>query len=311
MGQDGRREASVWSRFGVPIAGTESPHRLVLVTAWLFVVFGTQIPVVVGSEVAGIDRLWVVLGQGSAAGGLLLATALDERFRPLQSFALALLAVKAAEVFPTALLLDRLDVAVSAGQGTTVAYLLTRGLVPLALLAVLLARGETRESVYLRPSDLSATAAAGRLPGFRRPRPWRLHGPLVGGTVVATLALFLALGGARFAVWAVSARELLGIAVVVVVVAGVNAFTEEFLFRAAPLVDLADALGKRQATVLLGVFFGLSHYYGTPGGVPGVFMTLFLGWWLTRSLLETRGLTVAWTVHFVLDVVVLSAWFLP
>lgn len=280
-------------------------------TAWAVVLLGTQLPLVVADVAFGIDPLPIVLLQGVAAGGLLALTVFDERFRPLQAFALALIAVKLIEVLPVALLVEQFGVPVPPGQWTTVAYLLARGPIALALLGVLLLRGTDRGSLYLRTGDLSARVAPERLPGWRREHPWWLHGTVVGATVVAALAGVLALGGYGFPVGAVPPAELAGLAAIVVVLASVNAFTEEFLFRAAPLADLGGVLGKNHAMVLLGAFFGLSHYTGTPGGPVGVVMTFFLGWWLTKSLLETRGMAFAWTVHFALDVVILSAWFLP
>jgi hypothetical protein len=48
--------------------------------------------------------------------------------------------------------------------------------------------------------------------------------------------------------------------------------------------------------------FGIGHFYGIPYGVIGVLMAGFLGWWLGKSMLETRGLWWAWFIHFVQDV---------
>lgn len=49
-------------------------------------------------------------------------------------------------------------------------------------------------------------------------------------------------------------------------------------------------------------FFGLGHYYGYPSGVLGVLLSSFLGWFLGKSLLETKGFFWAWLIHFVPDV---------
>lgn len=77
--------------------------------------------------------------------------------------------------------------------------------------------------------------------------------------------------------WDLPASEILALGTLVTVGAAVNAFQEEFVFRAAPLSQIMGVIGKNHALVLLGAAFGFSHYYGTPGGVAGVFMTLFLG----------------------------------
>ena len=54
------------------------------------------------------------------------------------------------------------------------------------------------------------------------------------------------------------------------------------------------------------VFFGLGHFYGVPNGVPGVLLSSFLGWFLGKSLLETKGFFWAWLLHFLPDVIIFT-----
>jgi hypothetical protein len=56
--------------------------------------------------------------------------------------------------------------------------------------------------------------------------------------------------------------------------------------------------------------FGLPHYFGTPSGVIGVLMAGFLGWLLAMSLVETQGIFLAWAIHFVQDVVIITSMIL-
>lgn len=283
---------------------SEASGRLVAATAWLFVLLGTNVPRIVATEAFGVDPPWLGPAQMLAVGGLLALTVLDDRFRALQSFALVLLAVNFVTAEPVGDVLGPLVVAAGERWAFLVSFLFKAG-VALVVAGVLLARGDDRSALFLERGDLSATATGERIPLVGAGRSWWVHGTLTGGAVVGTLAAVLALGGGNFAVDAGSVAGLLGAAVVVVVGASANAFAEEFLFRAAPLADLSEVLAKNHAMVLLGALFGLSHYYGAPGGVPGVLMTFFLGWWLTKSLLETRGIAVAWTVHVLLDVLIL------
>jgi hypothetical protein len=39
----------------------------------------------------------------------------------------------------------------------------------------------------------------------------------------------------------------------------------------------------------------------------GVVLAGFLGWFLAKSVLETRGIGLAWFIHFVLDVIIFVA----
>ena len=49
------------------------------------------------------------------------------------------------------------------------------------------------------------------------------------------------------------------------------------------------------------------HYWGNPGGVVGMVVAAFLGWFLTKSILETKGIFWAWLIHFLQDVIIISA----
>ena len=58
------------------------------------------------------------------------------------------------------------------------------------------------------------------------------------------------------------------------------------------------------------VVFGLPHYFGTPSGIVGALIAGFLGWLLATSLVETQGLLIAWAIHFVQDVVIITSMIL-
>jgi len=93
---------------------------------------------------------------------------------------------------------------------------------------------------------------------------------------------------------------------VAVLIAVINAFNEEFTLRAAPLSRLWFTLGKQQALMITTVFFGLGHFYGVPSGILGVLLSGFLGWFLGKSMLETKGFFWAWLIHFIPDVFIFT-----
>ncbi len=93
---------------------------------------------------------------------------------------------------------------------------------------------------------------------------------------------------------------------VALLIATINAFNEEFTLRAAPLSELTRAVGGRQALLISTVFFGLGHFYGIPNGVIGVVLSGFLGWFLGKSMLETKGFFWAWLIHFMQDVIIFT-----
>jgi len=59
-------------------------------------------------------------------------------------------------------------------------------------------------------------------------------------------------------------------------------------------------------------FFGDKHFIGIVTNnvlneILGVIVAGFLGWLLTKSILETKGLFWAWLIHFLQDVIIFSA----
>ncbi len=51
-------------------------------------------------------------------------------------------------------------------------------------------------------------------------------------------------------------------------------------------------------------FFGIAHYFGTPGGIVGGLLSIFMGWVLGKGMLETRGLFWTWRIHFLSDIAI-------
>ena len=85
-----------------------------------------------------------------------------------------------------------------------------------------------------------------------------------------------------------------------------NAFSEGILFRNTLLSVLKNVVPVATAVLIAAGFFGVAHYYGAPRGVLGVVMSSVLGWFLCRSMVDTRGLAAPWFIHFLQDLVIFS-----
>lgn len=70
----------------------------------------------------------------------------------------------------------------------------------------------------------------------------------------------------------------------------------------SPSTSRSPAAAVTPAALFEGV-----HYFGAPGGVPGVLLAGFLGWFLSKPIAETRGFAWAWLIHFAQDVVIFTA----
>ena len=88
-----------------------------------------------------------------------------------------------------------------------------------------------------------------------------------------------------------------------------NSFVEECITRLGVIVAL-DGLKSATTTQLVSaLIFGLAHYFGNPGGPVGVLVAGFLGWLLAKSIMETKGIFWAWAIHFLQDVIIMTALF--
>lgn len=188
------------------------------------------------------------------------------------------------------------------GQSDVALHLLR--LVPaLIVLGVLLLTGRRPRDMYLTAGDMNAQAAPSRLIGMKKPEPWTKVG--------ATFAAIFCAGTFGFLVLATrltlsSPSAALAALPTALIIAALNAFNEEFTLKAAPLSVLEPAVGREQALWLTTFYFGIGHYYGVPYGVVGVLLAGFLGWFLGKSMQETRGFAWAWLIHFMQDAIIFT-----
>lgn len=82
---------------------------------------------------------------------------------------------------------------------------------------------------------------------------------------------------------------------------------EESITRLGIVVVLKDILKDRIIPLVSALIFGTVHYWGNPGGFLSVIVAGFLGWLLTKSILETNGIFWAWLIHFIQDIIIFSA----
>lgn len=99
-------------------------------------------------------------------------------------------------------------------------------------------------------------------------------------------------------------RLNLGYLGIVLILALSNSFIEEAIIRFGVVVNLYGIVPDRYVAIVSGLIFGIPHYFGTPGGPVGAVMALFMGWFLAKSVIETRGIFWAWFIHFLQDVII-------
>ncbi|WP_034060844.1 CPBP family intramembrane glutamic endopeptidase [Lacinutrix jangbogonensis] len=86
-----------------------------------------------------------------------------------------------------------------------------------------------------------------------------------------------------------------------------NSFVEEIITRFGVVVSLKNILPDKYISIISGLIFGTVHFWGNPGGIVGLLVAGFLGWFLAKSILETKGIFWAWFIHFLQDVIIITA----
>ena len=85
-----------------------------------------------------------------------------------------------------------------------------------------------------------------------------------------------------------------------------NALTEELIFRGTLIQVLSGAATPITLAILSALLFGIPHYFGNPGKIPGVLMAGFLGLIAAQSIFDTAGIGWAFAMHFVQDVPIIT-----
>jgi uncharacterized protein len=89
-----------------------------------------------------------------------------------------------------------------------------------------------------------------------------------------------------------------------------NSFGEEMIYRIGIVSPLKGLLSPITIYIISAILFGLPHLVGVPSGLMGAIMAGVLGLIFAKSLYETSGFFWAWFIHFIQDVIIISALFL-
>ena len=292
---------------------SNSQSKALKLTTWLSMLIASSLPLVLWRTLSQGEPLWWPLVTASALVAITISTHLMSTLKPLRGFMLVLLLifflgfgggwqwglipfVRESDIW-TAWLSNA-----SWSQSAIATHLLR--LVPaLSLLVMLTLMGRRRCDLFLIKGEINALAKPSKLLGMKKPEPWIKIGSTFAIIFVGGTLAFLILSSPPSIQSLVSSLHLIPVAILI---AAINGFNEEFTLRAAPLAELRRALGNFDALILTSTFFGLGHYYGIPNGIVGVALSSFLGWFLGKSMLETRGFFWAWICHFLSDVVIFS-----
>lgn len=274
---------------------------------WGLTITAGTVPRIVALEVFHAVPPWLDIAQAVLPLACLVICLAIPRLRSVWRFC-AIMAVLLSVLSLTAGLDAAGQLRGLLGSDSFAARMLAEQLVKLSaaglMILALLLLGYRPHRFFLGVGRLDAPIRPVRLLGFPRPDSWRRFALVWGFGIAAVL------GAIQFALLRPSVSELSSLWPVlpaVLVFAASNAFAEEMTYRAPMLSTLEPAVGSRQALWQAAVFFGVAHYFGIPGGLVGAAASVFMGWILSKAMLETRGLFWAWFIHFLSDVAIFSS----
>jgi len=286
-----------------------SKSRTLGMTAWIFLLLSSGLPRIALQEIFGYK---VSFNLSSVIAALIILIGLALTFmwsdvRALRQLFILFLVLVGIEWTVFGMIAEvpiyRMWLSHPSFNINMLANQFLRLMVTLVMIAALFMIKKKREAFFLTPGDTNAEAEPVQWLGIKPGERWDRLG--------RNFAFILSLGTLAFLVFA--GRPPLDIVVralpflpFLLIAAVLNAFNEEMAYKASFLSVLEPVVGKHQALLLVAAYFGIGHFYGVPYGLIGVLMAGFLGWFLGKSMLETRGLFWAWFIHFVQDVLIFA-----
>ena len=267
------------------------------------------IPEILFSEMTGSIPGWLHYGRLAALALIAVAFQLAASFKPLTKFVLLMITntfglilinlVAEIEgwtrIFPSNTFLGSI--------GGTIALKIIQ-VIPVIIALLILFKGPVE--AYLSKGDLTVKAEEIKWLGIRK--DWLSWGRLavISGVLISLGTILLTIITVTGASINPDFRRLPALFPLILVMALFNALCEGIVYRSAVLSSLKSILPKNQLMLVAAAFFGIAHYYGAPGGIIGVVMSGLLGWYMCRSMYETRGFASSWIIHFMQDVVIFS-----
>ena len=179
-------------------------------------------------------------------------------------------------------------------------FALTVGI--LATIAILILNPESKQ--FLNIGQLSTIAEKEKWLGINGKSSWTVNG--------LQLLFFVSIATGIFMFLAVKYTNSLdnfqwSFIPLVLLFSLTNSLTEELIFRFGIVGGLFNHYPKLTILIISAILFGLPHYFGFPNGFIGVLMSGLLGYILCKATIETKGLSIAWTIHFVQDIIIFTA----
>lgn len=285
--------------------------RTMILTAWVVMLIVSDLPDILLTTLGGTIPSWILWAKAGFLVVFLALTLAWKAIRPLWQYAGIFLVLFLSLgltklVRNTGWFQNNFNyVGVSFFTGYAAVFVLDI-FVALAVLAALWFMKRDRKAFFLVKGQLDAPIEPVRWLAIKAGESWKTFGWIFAAVAGLGVAIPTVLGIAPAGEIILKALPLLPLALLL---AAINAFTEEAYYRCSLLSTLHETIGKAQTLLLMAVFFGLGHWlYGSPPGFIGFLMVGFLAWLLGKAMLETRGFLWPWLIHFVPDAVIFFSY---
>jgi len=284
-----------------------------LLTAWIVMLLASSLALIIWREFISTEPIWWPWLHFASLLIILLISCFSKSLRPLRSFVMINFIIFFLGfgggwqwgIIPfirsTPMWLNW-EANVPWAISSIMTHLL-RLLPAVVILMYLLGIGRKRKDFFLVKGEINALIEPTKLLGIKEPEPWPKTALIFIGVYCAGMLIFLIFNSSYSLDTFLLALPLFPVSILI---AAMNAFNEEFTLRAAPLSELRTTIGDQRALLITTLYFGLGHYYGIPNGILGVLLACFLGWFLGKNMLETKGFFWAWITHFLIDVIIFS-----
>jgi membrane protease YdiL (CAAX protease family) len=282
-------------------------NRILTIIAWSTIGLVSTLPEIVFIKLTGSVPIWLTFSKMGLVLVAGIVAFIWKPLRPLRNFFLALLVFFSLNQLR--LSLDFSLPTVRSIFGNNVfdirmqAEQTSKLVIALVMILILFNLGYENRDFFLTIGSLHAPIKPVPLLGFPKPDPWPKFGLQWGFYIAAALAIVQYLGLQPDMELMLKVVPILPS---ILFYAALNAFNEEILYRSPLLATLEPIAGSRNALWISAYFFGIAHYFGTPGGLVGGIASIFMGWILGKAMLETRGLFWSWWIHFLSDIAIFS-----
>ena len=285
--------------------------RIMILTAWLVMLLVSDLPDILIKSMDGTIPGWLLWAKTGFLATFFLLTLAWRAIRALWQYAVIFLLLFLA--LSVTNLIRHTDwfqcrfnyVGVSFFKGYAAIFVLDI-LVALFVLTALWLIKRDRSAFFFVKGQVNAPIEPIRWLGIKAGESWKTFGWIFAAVAALVVAIPTVLG---IAPSGETLRRALPLLPVALLLAAVNAFTEEAYYRCSLLSTLQGSIGEFHTLLLTAVYFGVGHWlYGSPPGLPGFVMVGFLAWLLGKAMLETKGFLWPLFIHFVPDAVIFFSY---